>query len=116
MWDRMVIGWIIAFVLRQLEKFKETVDWTMVKVDLAVRVRALLPGTWLDDSAVTITDGLVDRFAVILGESAVISNILQLIAAQRWAEAGSALLSLLMGDEEGAKLVKALDAKGSVFA
>ncbi len=115
MWDRVVIGMIISFLLRQLDKFKSGINWAMVKVDIAVRVRALVPGTWFDDEAVAITDGLVDRVAAILADTAALNNILQLMGQQRWAEAGNALLALLMGDTQGAELLAKLDVKAQAL-
>lgn len=95
--QRIVLSFLISFVLKQLEKFKEAIDWSKVKADVDVRVRALIPGTWFDDDAVKLVNTVLDALAKVLSSSDKMKALLELLAAQKYAEAAQALKDLLLG-------------------
>lgn len=97
MLERWAIGLVIAFVVRQLEKFGTTIDWAKVKKDAEVRLRALVPGTWFDDEVVAIANTVIDRAAEVLAQGAAIEDLLKLVAAGDWAGAVAALRKLILG-------------------
>lgn len=108
MLEKWLVGVVIAFVLRQLAKFKDTVDWVKVKADLDLRVRALVPGTWFDDEAAAIVGLVMDRVIAVLSQGDQVKVILELLAAEQWAAALVALKDLLLGGwvPEGAAMKK----------
>lgn len=95
MWDRIVLNMVIGFVLRQLAKFGRDVDWAKVKADAEVRVRALVPGTWFDDEAVTLVNAAIDACRVAVAAEADWDALLRALAAQDWNGALMALKGLL---------------------
>ncbi len=94
--ERIVIGMVISFILRQLEKFNKTIDWEKVKSDLAVRVAALVPGTWFDAEAVAAVNAVVDAVACAMKQTGAFDEIMKLLADQKWSEAANRLKQLIL--------------------
>ncbi len=92
MWDRIVMGMVISFVLRQIEKFGKATDWVMLKSEADVAVRAFVPGTWFDDEAVLLVNGAIDACKTALGDGEDWDKLLHALAAQDWTAALGALL------------------------
>lgn len=55
-----ILQLIKGFVLRQVQKYLSHVDWKMIKADAEIRIKALVPGEWLDDEAVKLVDKAID--------------------------------------------------------
>ncbi len=100
--ERIVIGMVISFILRQLEKFNKTVDWEKVKADLAVRVALIVPGTWFDADAIAAVNVIVDAVACALTQSGAFDEILHLLATEQWSAAAARLKELIMAVWNGA--------------
>ena len=96
MWDRLVIKMIVTFIMRQIEKFGHTLDWAKVKADLKPRIEALVPGSWFDAEAVTAVNAILDAAAKALAATDDLQKILDLLAAQKWAEAFEVLKELVV--------------------
>lgn len=96
MMQKMVISFVISFVMRQLEKFQTTIDWNQVQKDLDDRIRALIPGTWFDDEAVSYVNIALTAIKSALGQGDAIKNILTLLADQKNTDAVNALKSLVL--------------------
>jgi methionyl-tRNA formyltransferase len=90
------MGFVISFVLKQLEKFESKIDWEKVKADIDVRVRALVPGTWFDDEAVELANTVIDAIAKIMASSGQTKNILSLVANKKYSEAGKIIQDLVL--------------------
>lgn len=97
MLDQWIVRLVLSFIMRQLDKFTHTIDWTKVKADLAVRVRDVVPGAWFDDEAVAAANALVDAVAAALAKKDQIEEILALLAAQDYAGALLKLKDLVLG-------------------
>lgn len=95
MLERWLINIVISFVLRQLARFKGDIDWAKVRADMNARVAALVPGSWFDDEACYLANALLDGVLVVLGSSAELEKLLQLLAASNWSGAFDALKDLL---------------------
>lgn len=112
--NQWLVTVVIAFVLRQLGKFQETIDWTKVKADLDQRTRDLVPGTWFDDEAVAVVDALLSKVQFVLSDTGDLTAILQKLAASDWTGAYSALKALVLAswgkDVVPAKSVAAFEA------
>lgn len=87
---------VIGFIVRQIQKFQQSIDWAIVKRDVDIRVKAIVPGDWLDDEAVLAVNALIDRAAKVLSNSAAIEKIMRLAADEKWADAFNAVVSLLV--------------------
>ena len=90
-----LISIVISFVLRQLAKFTDSIDWDKVQKDLDERVRQIVPGTWFDDEAVKIVDIAFLTIKRVLKAQDKIQSILQLLAEQKFPEAATLLKRIL---------------------
>jgi hypothetical protein len=96
--NKWVIGFVISFILRQLEKWQLTVDWEKVKADLKPRIEALIPGSWFDQSAVDLVFTFIDVVADVLAATGEIEAILKLVGEQKYQEAWEKLRDLILGN------------------
>lgn len=96
MLEKWLIGIVISFILRQLDKFKTTIDWTKVKVDAEARVRALVPGTWFDQEAVDVCNIVLAAAEKALSSTTDLQAILQCLATSNWNGAYDLLKDLLL--------------------
>lgn len=94
--DQLLGGFVIAFVVRQVEKFKKEVDWKKVKADYAKRAADLIPGSWFDDEAVKLSNHLIDSAERALGQPKTQEMILKLLADKKYDEAGIKLRDYLL--------------------
>lgn len=94
--NRWVIGIVVSFIMKQIEKFGASVDWVKVKADLEPRVRQVVPGTWLDADAVEAVNAVVDAAARALAATDALQKIIDLMANQQWDAAFVALKDLLL--------------------
>lgn len=114
---RMIIGKIvISFILRQLEKFRLSTDWSLVRADMHARVAAMVPGDWFDDEAQKLADFLLDGVIAVLEAQASMQQVLEALADKRWDKALAELQDLLIlsWDTKGDEGAQA--AKGVVIA
>lgn len=95
--ERMVISFVISFVMRQLEKFQTSIDWAQVQKDLDERIRALVPGTWFDDDIVNCVNIALTAVKTAMSQSDKIHSILTLIAEAKTEDAVMALKDLVLG-------------------
>lgn len=96
MFNNVITSIVISFVLRQIEKFQKTIDWVKVKSDADIRVRALIPGTWLDDEASNAVAYMLDTLQVALSSKNDFNIILKLLANKKYEDAGVKLKDLLI--------------------
>ena len=95
MFERWLVGMVISFVLRQVAKFKSQINWTQVKADLEVRVRALVPGDFFDGEAVALCNVVIDGVVSVLSAQADLEAILTKLAASDWQGALDSVVALL---------------------
>lgn len=98
MLNKWIIGFVIGFIMRQLEKWRETVNWETIKADLKPRIEALVPGEWFDDQAIALVFAFIDVVADVLSATGEIESILNLLAAQKYQEAWEKLRDLILGN------------------
>lgn len=56
----VILQFLASFIVRQFQKYGERLDWNLIKLDFAKRIRALVPGTDYDDTAVFMVNVLID--------------------------------------------------------
>lgn len=95
--QKWVIQMAISFVMRQLSKWGESIDWAKVKADVEERVRALVPGEWFDSEAVAVVMALLDAAASVLSATADLEKIVKLAVDGKFPEAWAALRDLILG-------------------
>lgn len=113
--QRIVIGFVISFIIRQLEKFQDSIDWDKVKKDATERVKALVPGTWFDDEAAKLLELVIDAAKQVLNSSEELKKILNFLAAKKYYEALSSLKLLILSLWEHATDGREVAAKRAVL-
>lgn len=107
--EQMVAYFAIRFFVRQLAKTGRSVDGAAVKAEWDVWVRDHVPGTWLDDEMVALTNAIIDGGLAICQQSDSDSALLEKAAAKDWKGAEIVLAGLLKATV-GGKLLAALAA------
>lgn len=97
MFKSWLINLAITFIIRQIAKFNETLDWEKVSADLEARVRALIPGDMFDSSAVAVVNAVLAGAKQVLADEEALAHIVKLAAAGDWERAIAALKDLLVG-------------------
>ncbi len=97
MLEKLVIKFVINFVLNQIAKLGGVLDFPKLKKDLDEKVREFVPGVWFDDQAVGILNKLLDVLEHVLGDKDNQKVILELLAAQKYNEAFLKLQELVLG-------------------
>ena len=90
-----LISIVISFVLRQIEKFNNTIDWKKVEADLDEKIRAIIPGKWFDDEAVALVNIVLATIKAVLLEKDHLKEILVLISEQKFSAAAQLLIKLI---------------------
>lgn len=97
----MIKKWLISagisFMLRQLAKWNSSIDWAVIKADLAARIAALVPGEWMDEEVIGIVNGLVDAAAAVLASSEELEKIIKFVMESKFQEAWEMLRNLILG-------------------
>ena len=95
MFRNIIIRFAIGFLMRQLERWREAIDWAIIRTDLEARIRDLVPG-WIADEAVRWAMVFVDVAEAVLQAQADIQEILNLLAQSKFDEAWSKLRDLIL--------------------
>lgn len=91
-----LIGLILGFVLRQIDKFRNEMNWAKLKAEAASYVADLVPGTWLDAEAIKLTHALIDAGERALGDKENLEDIFQALSAKDWPVAIMELKDLIL--------------------
>lgn len=94
--DKIVVNYVILFVLRQFNKYQASINWSLVKADVDARVAAWIPGTMWDQACTDLANEFLDACQFVLGSTMAIEKIVKLIAAQDWSGAIQALKDLIV--------------------
>ena len=94
---KFALNLVIGFVLRQVAKWQEGVDFSKVKADLDERVKALVPGAFFDDEAIYLVNNAIDVIAAILANTTELKVILDLVAGGDFKGGFDVLWKLLVG-------------------
>lgn len=94
---KIVVPYVLSFVVRQIAKWGEAIDWALVKADAEERVRALLPDWLFEDDVVEAVHLLLDICAEALGKSNALKAILEKCVAKDFAGALELARQLLVG-------------------
>lgn len=97
MLERIVLPLVISFVVRQLEKFKESIDWEKVKHDLDIRIKEIVPGSWFDDEACAVGHAAVGMIQGVLSKSSDIKKLLEMLAGKKYDQAIAFIKELILG-------------------
>jgi len=96
----MIKQWLIqmaiSFVMRQIAKWENKIDWAKVKADMAERVAALVPGSFFDSEAIAICNAVIDACAAAMGSSEALEQIVKFAVSEKFQEAWEALRKLIL--------------------
>lgn len=96
MLQKWVVSLVISFVLRQLAKYQDQIDWAKVKADFEKRAADLMPGFWFDDEVKALAGLVIDACQEVLSEGDQIEKLLKALALGEWDVALLALKELLL--------------------
>lgn len=82
--EKILLKFAVTFCLRQVDKFGTGTDFERVKADFDVRVRALVPGEWLDDAAVGLVNDTIDLFASLCRDAAHLKQLAEAALSGDW--------------------------------
>lgn len=89
-----IVEMVVNFLLRQVKKWGEQLDWAKVKADAEARIRAVLPD-WVEGAAVDVALGALEVCKYVLGDAADLKRIVDLLQAGDVAGAFGALVALI---------------------
>jgi len=95
MFRNIIIRFVIGFVMRQLARWKEVIDWAKVRVDLENNIRAFMP-SWIADEAVRWAMVVLDVVESVLQAKTEIEEILRLLANSEFDAAWRKLRDLIL--------------------
>lgn len=88
--NKFLINWLISgvitFITRQILKWGEDIDWDLVKKDFDERVRDLMPGQFMDDTASALAASLIEAVRMTIGKDGGIHMIQDLVKNANWEE------------------------------
>lgn len=84
---------IVGFVLDRLATFRASTDWTQLKIDADGKVRSIIPGTMLDDTAVRAINQAIDKIQSAMGEKAEAEKVLTMLSSGDFSGAAKELLA-----------------------
>ncbi len=84
---KMIMNMVISFVLKQLMKFKDGIDFKKVTADIDAKVRDVVPGTWFDDEAVAFVHTIMGPLEAALSDSGKQAELLTLLSQEKWSDA-----------------------------
>lgn len=95
--QKLLLKIVISFVVRQLDKFHDSIDWAKVKADAQKRIADVLPGEFFDDEGKAVVVWVVDRLENVLGAEDRFKDLLKLIAEKKLGEAAELVKDILLG-------------------
>jgi hypothetical protein len=96
MFQGIILNLVISFIVKQLEKFGDSLNWEKVKQDAEERIRKLMPGTWFDDEAAYVVNLVLAGVQEALEDADKFRTILKLLADKKYPEAFSAVKEFLL--------------------
>jgi len=91
-----LIGLILGFVLRQIDKFRNELNWAKLKAEAASYVADLVPGTWFDAETIKLVHVLIDAGERAMGDKENLEDLFQALSAKDWPEALMELKELVL--------------------
>lgn len=95
--NNVLIGIAVSFAMRQIQKFAEQTDWNKVKVDLAERVKKLIPGEFLDEEGMAVSNRALEIVEKFL-KSDTDERIAKMLVEGKSAEAFAELLAFVKAE------------------
>lgn len=66
MFQKLIFEMALSFIIRQLVKYADSIDFDIVREDLRELVRKIIPGTLFDENAVQFVDTIIDGMVYLL--------------------------------------------------
>ncbi len=88
---------VIGVALDRLHQFRESTDWTKLKIEADYAVRNVIPGAAFDDAAVRACNDAIDRIRSAMGEADEAKKVLEMLAAGDFRGAAAELMAHAAG-------------------
>ncbi len=95
MFQKLVIKWVIAFILKQIEKAQGKLDWAAIAAETDQKLRDFLP-SFLEDSAIELANLVLGIAEKALDDEDSLKKIMLLIANKDLVGAALALRDLIL--------------------
>jgi len=94
--QQLIATFVLGFIMRQITKWRNNIDWDLVRADFEARIRAFVYWDMFDDTAVAIMHSILNAAEAALSATADIERILKLASEQKFQEALLALKDLIL--------------------
>jgi len=78
MFQKLIFEVVLSFLIRQIVKYGNSIDFDIVREDVRELVRKIVPGTIFDETVVQFVDTMIDGI-VYLFENLEITGVLEAI-------------------------------------
>jgi hypothetical protein len=96
MFNGWILTMVISFVIKQVSHFGGATDWVKVKADFDARIKSIVHLGFFSDELSNLANLMIDGVAAALQDTADMSTIVGLAAAQNWSGALAALKSMVL--------------------
>ncbi|HAT75761.1 MAG TPA: hypothetical protein DCS19_02695 [Flavobacterium sp.] len=78
MFQKLIFEVVLSFLIRQIIKYGDSIDFAIIREDVRELVRKIVPGNIFDETAVQFVDTMIDGI-VYLFENLEITGVLEAI-------------------------------------
>ena len=78
MFQKLIFEVALSFIIKQVIKYSDSVDFSLVREDLRELIRKTIPGDAFDESCINLADTMIDGI-VYLFENLEITGVLEAI-------------------------------------
>lgn len=78
---------VISFFLNKLKHLEKTVDWDKLKTEMNIHIAAIVPGEWLDPTAIKLADLAFYYLKKFLSNEAVLKQLIELLIDKKFPDA-----------------------------
>lgn len=94
--QKWIIGMAISFLMRQISKWGKSINWPMIKADVAARIAKIVPGEFLDAEVVAAAMMMIDVAEKVLSASEALEMVVKFMVDGKMNEAWQALRQLIL--------------------
>jgi len=81
MFQKLIFEVVLSFVIRQIAKYGDSVEWDLVREDIREYVRKIIPGDAFDETCVSLVDHILDGVEYLI-ENIEFSGVLEAIKSK----------------------------------
>lgn len=94
--QKMLMGFMLSYVMKQLEKLEQKIDWAKIEKELDDHIRLFFPVKFLDDEMIGFMAIIFQDMQHVLANEDALKNIIALMIQEQWEDALQAFRILLL--------------------